>query len=596
MTTRSRCAIAIAALAVVAIVFGGSRPAAQRACRDCYIARVWEVPPGEWTAAPGDAWKTPEMATDKLRSTDVGVAFSGGGTRSATATLGELRGLQRNGWLDKVKYMSAVSGGAWAAIPYTYSTSPEPIAAFLGTYQEPGALTRAALATVPPRSLTESIVNSGLFASGLREALHIGREKLLSDQVNQLVDRAKSLLTGASPSDPARFDKTYANVIGKVFVAPHVTNGMTSFFAWDDPTIDDIKAHNPALGSSQFVTVAKDRPFLIVGGTMIYGRPVYDFPRLIPVEFTPLYSGARQQYSGRLGGTYVWPWAYDSVAARDESASFVNVTLDPAARKFTLSDLAATTGAAPELATIINKPLNPAAEFFPSFNHFTVRNHHVVESRTADKKIESTIRLPHGDGGGSDNLAVMPLLARHVKNILVFINSNVDYDVNDDLEALFGELDKADAGGDRQMTSVFDRKSYQTVKDDFRTSRANHDALVSCHERWHVNANEFFNIRAYDGLNICFLYNATAVNWEELLPKETLLLLHPADKKDKDAKRFHDFPWYKTFGENTPHLIKLDADQVNMLSSLTSWIVVNQTSVDAIRRVMGNTLPAPPRP
>lgn len=595
MTMSSRCAGAIA-IAGLGVALAGSLSAVQRTCRDCYIARFWEIPPHEWEAPIDGVWKTPEMATDRLRSTDLGIAFSGGGTRSATATLGELRGLEHNGWLSRVKYISAVSGGAWAAIPYTYLTSLDPIETFLGAYQDPSALDRVALADVPPRSLTASIVNSGLFASGLREAVKIAREKLLTDQFNRYVDRANELLravTGGGPRQPAGVSRTYAHMIGQVFIAPHVTNGTTSFFAWDDPTIKEIKAHNPALAASAFVTAATDRPFLIVGGTMIYGRPAYEFPRLIPIEFTPLYSGARQQYSGRLGGTYVWPWAYDSLAARDESASFVNVTIDPDARKFTLSDLAATTGAAPELETILSAQLNFATEFFPSFNHFTVRKGHVVVSRNADKKIESTITLPHGDGGGSDNLALMPLLARHVKNVLVFINSNVDYDVNDDLEALFGELDKADAGGDRQMTSVFNRKNYKAVKDNFRSNRANHEALVSCHPDWTVHPNEFFNIRAYTGLNICFLYNATAQNWEAQLPRETRRLLHG---KDKDAKRFTDFPWYNTFGENKPRLIKLEADQVNLLSGLTSWIVVNKTSVDAIRKVMGNTLPAPQHP
>src|SRR5688500_13437767 len=49
-----------------------------------------------------------------------GVAFSGGGTRAAAATLGQLRALECLGWLDRARYVSAVSGGAWAAVPYLY--------------------------------------------------------------------------------------------------------------------------------------------------------------------------------------------------------------------------------------------------------------------------------------------------------------------------------------------------------------------------------------------------------------------------------------------------------------------------------------------
>ena len=46
----------------------------------------------------------------------VGFAFSGGGTRSASATLGQLRALHELGWLSEADYLSAVSGGSWTVI------------------------------------------------------------------------------------------------------------------------------------------------------------------------------------------------------------------------------------------------------------------------------------------------------------------------------------------------------------------------------------------------------------------------------------------------------------------------------------------------
>src|SRR5206468_1725729 len=38
--------------------------------------------------------------------------------------------------------------------------------------------------------------------------------------------------------------------------------------------------------------------------------------------------------------------------------------------------------------------------------------------------------VPHGDGGFTDNFGLMPLLARGVKNIIVFANVNGEYDQN----------------------------------------------------------------------------------------------------------------------------------------------------------------------
>ena len=42
-----------------------------------------------------------------------GLALSGGGVRSATFALGVMQSLVAHGWLDKVDYLSTVSGGGY---------------------------------------------------------------------------------------------------------------------------------------------------------------------------------------------------------------------------------------------------------------------------------------------------------------------------------------------------------------------------------------------------------------------------------------------------------------------------------------------------
>jgi hypothetical protein len=61
-----------------------------------------------------------------------GLTFSGGGIRSATFGLGILQGLAKRGLLDRVDYLSTVSGGgyigSWLA-GWTYRTpGPNPVA------------------------------------------------------------------------------------------------------------------------------------------------------------------------------------------------------------------------------------------------------------------------------------------------------------------------------------------------------------------------------------------------------------------------------------------------------------------------------------
>src|SRR4051812_44056815 len=50
----------------------------------------------------------------------VGLAFSGGGIRSATFNLGVLQTLEASGILRSVDYLSSVSGGGYAASCYTW--------------------------------------------------------------------------------------------------------------------------------------------------------------------------------------------------------------------------------------------------------------------------------------------------------------------------------------------------------------------------------------------------------------------------------------------------------------------------------------------
>ncbi len=90
-----RCAVIIA-IAVAGAAAQGARPA----CAGCLPATYWRV---------SDAFKFPESDLVETQGLDFGVAISGGGTRSAAAAVGQLRGLMQNGWLDRVRYLAAVS-------------------------------------------------------------------------------------------------------------------------------------------------------------------------------------------------------------------------------------------------------------------------------------------------------------------------------------------------------------------------------------------------------------------------------------------------------------------------------------------------------
>ena len=539
-------------------------------------ARYWSIPPDLWQGKI--KWDPPERtALDKqVELRDLGIAFSGGGTRAATATLGQLRALNENGWLKHVRYVSAVSGSTWAAVPYVYSTTTADT--LFGKTVAHDALTKAFLETeLPKTGIGRAIVDSGLFASGAREAARVFlRAELAKGENSRIPVRLHSLVRRFVVGGDS---ETYANVLARIFINPFIANGNARRYTWDADTFNDIKVidGDAPLGVKDFIRTAPNRPFLISSGTMIYQHPAYDYPRLIPVEYTPLYTGVRQQYGDSLGGIYVSPYAYGATAVGSAEANRVRVTLKNEGRPFTLADVIASSGAAPLLALYRGVPvkeLERATAAFPTFNHFSVR-------ATAGGP-QATTPVPdllHGDGGFSDNLGVMPLLARGVRNIMVFVNGAEPFTENESIEALFWRLNKQDdSGGDRSMNGVFDPDKYWAIKDGIDAAVSRGEPPIFCDTGWNVRKNELYNIAGYSGLNICWIHNEKVAAWNETLPADTQALMK--------GRSFRHFPWFSTFEENKPHVIKLRKEQVHLLSQFTSWMLTDPTGRAAIERVM----------
>ena len=497
-----------------------------------------------------------------------GIAFSGGGTRSATATLGELRALNKLGWLKEARYISANSGGSWTVQPYIYLPEIINEEAFLGAY-------------VPPGNIDDEVLHPSSDADNLAMSSAIYRSKI-----------------GNKVSSLKRGDEAYADVIGGIFLEPFGLHDSGRVFTFHDKALQDVLKANPDLTKEDFYTVARNRPYPIIVGSLRV--PLEEGPKdseLFLLESTPLYTGVRNEFSVPvekrkparkilIGGGYVESFGYDSYEPEgDESNNGLwKVQLEgkksrgklPVNKRyrFTLSDVIGMSGAAPSI-TIADKNIH--LELFPEFRHWAIYRQKVLHDKNLRNRAKE---LKHGDGGDIDNLAVMPLLSRKVDNILVFINtrtafpadadcSHISADIMvDDLISLFRPIGKY---VDNVVIADQDGKQLATLCQEFSKRKAAGEPLVYCN-KYDIVDNHRQAIRGKDYRpSICWVYLDRTGQWIEQLnagggKKTGELMVKKGD--------FATFPHYSTFGEKKTNLIDLNRERVHALSNLTAWTVL----------------------
>lgn len=176
------------------------------------------------------------LAAKGKRQHTLGLALSGGGYRSAIFNYGILRGLYEIGAIPKIDYLSAVSGGSWIATPFSMSEELRWFFDYIPTH---------------PNLIEE------------------GFEALLPNPLRAIQEAA------LSRKNSNYISNIYGRLLAKTFLREH---GQLSRFKplFDRAMIKD-----------------RDRPFLIVNGTVNYRSPDSFSVTQECFEMTRLYSGSR---------------------------------------------------------------------------------------------------------------------------------------------------------------------------------------------------------------------------------------------------------------------------------------------------------------
>ncbi|MCB1676970.1 MAG: hypothetical protein KDI01_11810, partial [Halioglobus sp.] len=423
-------------------------------------ARFWDMPMATSGGEPMTRASVPELDDASIREGSggdlpdpdkplLGVAISGGGTRSASAAMGQLRALIRLGWFEDVDYLSTVSGGTWASWPFTFLPDAISDQHYLGRYIAPEDLTEADLTDeFPARSLGYAITHAKW--------------------------RKQALMGWIS----GRGDETFAYVLGEHFLRNVGLNDRKKLFAFDREQVDHIVTRHRQgcvlpgdeplsrkcleLGPESFYTTRPGRPFHIANSTVLPNLASQSLlnrmdslnpsdlfrsiasdsgheatatsggealialnPAFVyPLEITPIYTGTRSGdtilhgplgHQGSVGGLLVESYSYDSRALHvpapnsgpgsSSSSGYVSEYKSTFLGKyrqsryhFTHSDVLAASGAAPQE---VLSALGLRNIGFPEFVH---------SSRHGAGRLTSR-EFSHGDGGHADNIGLPALLA-----------------------------------------------------------------------------------------------------------------------------------------------------------------------------------------
>ena len=483
----------------------------------------------------------PEFRVDELTNRpNLGLVFSGGGTRAASAALGQLRGLSALGILDKARYLSCVSGGSFTSTAFTYLPDSSSEKIFLGPVIAPADMTSVFLEKTEKGSFAHAIANAILIDDFLKNA---------------------ATLAG---------DETYSRTVGNIFLGRFDLDARGRFFSYDDKTVATILEHNPKMTPHDFYRVRPGRPYLIINATIITGNDQPELPSRLPLETTPHYVGVPVLHKGigagsrDIGGGFVEPFGFDTQApeAGPDDLGRVTVRLGASRYRYTLSDAIGTSGAAPA-KSLVEDGLTFVG--FPEFKYWPPTG---LDKSGAVKG--SAHEYEFGDGGDLDYMGLMPLLARRVKNIIVFINTRRpltgggDGQISRALPPLFTPTSEF------PHNVVFPQDDYQQLVAALLSARQA-GVTVMHKARYDVLANPFWGIEGGWQVDLLWVYNERVPEWESELPAGISSLI--------GAGSLHNFPHYKTFRQNPPAVIDLRPEQVHMLANLSCWNVISNETI-----------------
>lgn len=267
---------------------------------------------------------------------NVGLAISGGSSRSMVAGMGQLRGLKelsnsQGNLLGQTRAISAVSGGSWLTTSFMYLNKAVSDNEFLGTYCEPSTYT------------VENLLQLDESNIGKRCTSHFSAKDLSLAAVLLIIAGLPHYMV-------------WQVLIGIHILKPYDLYSQSAglpndFFSYDKTTLlQDVIHPNPSLAfeTAYLITSSENcvtRPYFICNASMFVNVSGQVKQSLAPVQITPFFTGifstpphaldANHQPVGG-GGSTSFAFNSDLCAINPQNATLTQL------RQFSLADATGT--------------------------------------------------------------------------------------------------------------------------------------------------------------------------------------------------------------------------------------------------------------
>ncbi|GIL74760.1 hypothetical protein Vretimale_2393 [Volvox reticuliferus] len=391
-------------------------------------------------------FEVPEL-NDKAQ---LAVCISGGGFRATTLALGWLRALHHMGLLDKVRYLSTISGSSWVGSALCFQKDAAAVKDFLGTYLPPDQCT--------PKALNDNVGAKGKsYAKAVADASPLW--KILHNTVSKFDEFAADLFLAFHGIKPPQDEVAgkWTCAIAEAFLEPfglHEVNKSTVRVP-GTKVADEIEERAAKVGRADKIYDAnvKDLPFLIIGQAILL--PSTD-AKFYPFEWTPLYGGCPAPYKDitpKLGAGWVETVGLNAELVAKQ-VDGVTGEVKAEVRPIGPASLGEATGISSAYHSIQWLKLNPDnIDLFRKPLGFHM-------AKYFDMQDWGSSDVMFTDGGGYDLYGIYPALRRQVPNIMVFncngkpFKTKEDFSSDKDLPGLFGCLEDEQSNKWRQVMNI----------------------------------------------------------------------------------------------------------------------------------------------